>query len=79
MSVNSYAFPIPECEVHGNRHVPTNKGMTLRDYFAAQLMAGDAANSANDDSWRSDAPDDALLKRAEFYYRFADAMLKARG
>ncbi|WP_198385304.1 hypothetical protein [Burkholderia ubonensis] len=52
--------------------------MTLRDYFAAHMMAGDAANSADDASFNSDATADGLRKRARLYYRMADAMLAVR-
>ncbi len=46
------------------------KGMTLRDYFAAKaLLAGWAAN-------KSPAYDDDT--RAKYAYALADAMLKAR-
>ena len=51
------------------------KGMTLRDYFAAKVAAGDAAA---DKGWSSSATETQLSARAEFYYRLADAMLKAR-
>jgi hypothetical protein len=54
-------------------------GMTLRDYFAAQMMAGDAANSADNNSWGNDVHEDYLHGRARLYYRMADAMIKIRG
>ncbi len=46
-------------------------GMTLRDYFAAQVLAGMLSSSA----WRSTGPGTC----ASAAYVFADAMLKARG
>ncbi|ENZ1184333.1 hypothetical protein ACGE7E_002818 [Proteus mirabilis] len=53
----------------------------LRDKFAMAVMQGDF--SAQDDVgmgyYTNDTPDEFLVKRAEFYYRMADAMLKARG
>lgn len=54
-------------------HMP---GMTLRDYFAAKAMAGQIAFAAGKyergyDGWR-----DEFAREA---YRYADAMLKARG
>lgn len=55
--------------------------MTLRDYFAAQLAAGDAAAL---DDWQlgsnlnSIIRKNAIESRARFYYEMADAMLRAR-
>lgn len=46
-------------------------GMTLRDYFAAKAMQGFAA--MDDDGFSS------IEKMAEVSYKWADAMLKARG
>jgi hypothetical protein len=51
-------------------------GMTLRDYFAAKIAAGDAA--AGEDGWGVGVTDRQIESRATFYYRMADAMLKAR-
>lgn len=52
-------------------------GMSLRDYFAAQALAGElAADTDRDDPiWRSDIDFEVLAERC---YRMADAMLKAR-
>lgn len=52
--------------------------MTLRDYFAAQVAAGDAA--AGECGWgiSSQVPDYAIESRARLYYRIADMMLKVR-
>ena len=49
--------------------VADDKGMDLRDYFAAKAMQGFAA----DPDWQSGAD-----KAAETAYRWADAMMKAR-
>lgn len=70
------AFPVPATELHG-----TTTGMTLRDYFAAKCMQGDfaAQDAVEMGYYTNDTPDEFLVKRAEFYYRMADAMLKARG
>ena len=69
------AFPIPATELHG-----TNTGMTLRDYFAAKCMQGDlASQSVSLGHFANDASEESLVNRANFYYRMADAMLKARG
>ncbi|HGN2318037.1 hypothetical protein ACI8BE_010325 [Proteus mirabilis] len=69
------AFPVPATELHG-----TTAGMTLRDYFAAKAMNADLSNS--DESlagYGSQFTDAQLESFAAFYYRMADAMLKARG
>ncbi|MER1884673.1 hypothetical protein [Proteus mirabilis] len=69
------AFPIPATGLHG-----THTGMTLRDYFAAKCMNADLSNS--DESlagYGSQFTDAQLENFAVFYYRMADAMLKARG
>lgn len=55
--------------------IPATDGMTLRDYFAAKIAAGD---SAADEGWSSNVNDTTVLERARFYYRLADAMLIAR-
>lgn len=70
------AFPIPATGLHG-----THTGMTLRDYFAAKCMQGDIATQDASDMgyYDDDTTVEQLVKRAEFYYRMADAMLKARG
>ncbi|SAK59167.1 hypothetical protein AWB76_02697 [Caballeronia temeraria] len=52
----------------------SNYGMSLRDYFAGQALAGDMA----DEKLSNDAPPAFLQERAQLYYRLADAMLKAR-
>lgn len=61
------AFPGEDADKH-------YRGMSLRDYFAAQAMAGDIAkNSLNLDSSGA-----FIGKRTDFYYRIADEMLKSR-
>lgn len=56
------------------------EGMTLRDYLAAKAMQGDlASQSVSLGHISNDASDESLVNRANFYYRMADAMLKARG
>ena len=51
--------------------IPGQKGMTLRDYFAAKAMQGFMANKSN--PMRFDPENDA-----SWAYTIADAMLKAR-
>ena len=69
------AFPVPATELHG-----TTTGMSLRDFFAAKAMQGDlASQSVSLGHFSNDASEELLVNRANFYYRMADAMLKARG
>ncbi|MDH7787690.1 hypothetical protein QBD01_003717 [Ochrobactrum sp. 19YEA23] len=64
---NLYGYPI------------SSAGMTLRDYFAAQALAGDlSAQSMDIGYYDQDASDEVLLAQAIFFYRFADAMIAAR-
>ena len=56
------------------------EGMSLRDYFAAKAMQGDFAAQQEENGFFShECTDEHLEKFAAFYYRMADAMLKARG
>jgi hypothetical protein len=52
----------------------SNYGMSLRDYFAGQALAGDMA----DEAFRIDPSAALLEERAQLYYRLADAMLRVR-
>jgi hypothetical protein len=51
--------------------VTRDKGMTLRDYFAAAAMQGMISSTHED----FDASSDACARQA---YKYADAMLEAR-
>jgi hypothetical protein len=65
-----YAFPQVE-PIKNEFHVDygTDRGMTLRDYFAAKAMQGLLASEV-----------EASMKEfAEKAYAMSDAMLKARG
>jgi hypothetical protein len=67
------AFPIhPGANIDRERN-----GMTLRDHFAAQIAAGDAAAG---EGWGDTdrLQESMLLKRARLYYRLADAMIAVR-
>ena len=55
-------------EQHVRSHY-SNPGMSLRDYFAAQALAGLCANLSNTDH---------AATMAERAYKHADAMLEAR-
>ncbi len=70
------AFPRSAAEHSQGGHFEQD-GMDLRDYFAAKAMAGDFANSAFG-YFESDVEQTFLVKRAEFYFRVADAMIAAR-
>lgn len=67
------AFPVKQNA--GGGPLIGSKGMTLRDYFAAKAMNAFVAN-ANIMKTAVRADVDAVAKEA---YRFADAMLIARG
>jgi hypothetical protein len=54
------------------RSINGSDGMTLRDYFAAQALAGICANQDNRVYGNS-------MEFARAAYRLADAMLTARG
>lgn len=61
---NPPAFP-----AHWNGLQPAQQGMTLRDWFAGQALAGALADSSRDLY---------AYEYAESAYEYADAMLKAR-
>lgn len=72
------AFPLPEKLYEHSVIEPY--GMSLRDYFAAQALAGDWAAQGDDAGgvYVDQSPQDGLELRAQLYYRMADAMIKAR-
>ncbi|MBX8802960.1 hypothetical protein HBA92_19715 [Ochrobactrum sp. MR28] len=73
------AFPFQERNDDGSHH-HSHEGMTLRDYIAAKAMQGDmAAQDAESGYYPNATSDETLIDRAKFFYRFADAMLVARG
>lgn len=51
-----------------------HSGMSLRDYFAGQALAGSSAAATG----VGNMPDDVLRQWAETCYRVADAMISAR-
>jgi hypothetical protein len=59
------AFPDPQENWRGE------KGMTLRDYFAAKAMQGFMANKSNPMHYHAE-------EDGQWAYMIADAMLKAR-
>lgn len=65
--LNSSAFPVVDDIGRGLECA--DRGMTLRDWFAGQALAGSLASGLPIE------PD----QRARICYMFADAMMKARG
>lgn len=66
------AFPVPSPVFDDVQH-GESVGMTLRDYFAGQIMAGVATKLSMEWFTMSDA--ELLAQRV---YMYADAMLRAR-
>lgn len=64
-------------KIDGQPYADFSEGMSLRDWFAGQIAAGDAAS---DDGWSANAEVSVLTidKRVRLYYRIADAMIRAR-
>lgn len=62
--------------------VPWNdeqQGMSLRDYYAGQALAGElASQSGNCGSYATNVSQGLLVERAAMLWRFADAMIEAR-
>ncbi|MEI4473232.1 hypothetical protein [Frigidibacter sp. MR17.24] len=71
------ASPVMAFPVSSGEGEYWQEGMTLRDWFAGQALAGEMANSEVG-VWSVGAADYSLLVRARLFYRFADAMLAAR-
>lgn len=69
------AFPI----TLANRQHGGLDGMSLRDWFAGQALAGEfGSQNETTGEWTNNQPDGAIEDRCKLFYRFADAMLKAR-
>lgn len=70
---NPSAFPTPQMKrVYDIQDIPPSIGMSLRDYFAGQALAGGIAFEQEDGCLRT--PSDT----AHLAYRIADAMIVAR-
>ena len=67
---NPPAFPVAEVRLDGIGICEGSPGMSLRDWFAGQALAGDVAASHNQ------RPDPKTA--AQFAYDCADAMLAQR-
>jgi len=70
------AFPMPASETSQGGHFE-QEGMKLRDFLAAKAIGGIGTWMPN--GYGNLNSDDAMIARAEWAYRQADAMLKARG
>lgn len=64
------AFPFP-----GDLGNGADRGMSLRDYFAGQVLLGTIASAYRDCAFNNQ---EARTEIAEWAYRFADTMLAAR-
>jgi len=76
MTANNHQPVFPTLERGGNGPELTDPGMSLRDYFAAQALAGGLEQGRREDmdcGWWHDAG--VIANRA---YAIADAMLKAQ-
>lgn len=76
------AFPVPAGNFSGSESWTSTPGMDLRDYFAGQALAGLLSRSdVGVPHCRGCAVpgDDAGEHYADISYRYADAMLHARG
>jgi hypothetical protein len=74
---NVQAFPVFEAKRVDADFDLTDPGMTLRDYFAGQALAGLLAyyNSISREATRNRSIEDVI---AESSYKYADAILEAR-
>jgi hypothetical protein len=66
------AFPRPFSAIHEDAMFHAQSGMTLRDWFAGQALAGVLASWPEGEKVRPQVV-------APWAYEFADAMLAARG
>lgn len=66
-------FVFPQDRPDGNGGYQREGGMTLRDYFAAQALAGIIGNITVIDGKK-----DPIFAQSDEAYRYADAMLAAR-
>lgn len=65
----------PAFPVAGSEHNYPIEGMTMRDYFATKAMHGAIANNMFSDA----GSDHEIEWVVRLSYKYADAMLKARG
>ncbi|ASW06265.1 hypothetical protein [Rhizobium sp. 11515TR] len=56
-----------------------HEGMSLRDWYAGQALAGEfAAQNEITGEITNNTPDEWMFERAQTFYRMADAMIAAR-
>jgi hypothetical protein len=67
------AFPYPAVVSQGEQHWPGHNGMTMREWYAGQALAGLIANSDLADLMKSTGL--ATEKAAEVCFALADAMI----
>jgi len=73
------AFPCPvEFDPNGQLVSHGSFGMTLRDWFAGQTLAGEFVQSEYAGHYPNECPQRTLKERAQLLYRMADAMIEAR-
>jgi hypothetical protein len=60
---------------HGAHIMTVSGGMSLRDYFAAKVMQGDAGAG---EEWGVNVSDEIINARVKLYWRIADAMIAER-
>ena len=73
--MNQPAFPTQFFDAEKQAWI-RDKGMTLRDYFAAKAMQGFAAACANEEDFESWIDDKHGMAKSA--YMWADAMMEAR-
>lgn len=71
------AFPCQPLNGQGFPEAEMQRGLSIRDYFAGQALAGGMANPS-DGHLKFSYTDEELINLAELYYRMADAMVEAR-
>jgi len=77
MTDDNKSFAFPCTGENYNRAHYTQKGMTLRDYFAGQALIGIVASGSFQDL--TDSGDDSPRETiATYAYEYADAMLSER-
>jgi hypothetical protein len=74
------AFPRPVSTYPNGEPAYDSVGMTIRDYFAGQVLLGLLANANRRDGWRGDLSTRAewIESEVETAYHFADEMLSRR-